>query len=287
MALQEICNTTTNYPNISRVNASSPSVLIKGFLVFPDVTTQLAFADIDKAAIKLLIQEGKAFYFPRIIAATDSSPDVATNVTGYGVSQFGSFARNISVLFDIDTSNCMMANLEKWSDVNVGVYPIYEDDSFGGVANGDYLKVQTSKFGFVGAKIKVEKDTKTNPTMIWLADNYQINTVVKTDYLLGLDGIIDCTATIGTVSTSVIELIVKESFNGIGIAGLAFGDFSVTLANGTVVAPTAITDNSGGSYSLTVATTTGANFIDFSLVSIALVGSDKLVGLALTPVTTP
>ena len=285
MALKDSCG--DNIANISRTNCTVNQKLIKGFLVYRDLPTQLLYADITKVKIKQAIQEGKAFYFPRITGATDNSGDIAINVNDYGVSRVGSTAINTSISFEVETSPCMLDNLLSWTKVKVVAYPIYEDGSIGGYdVENTYFKGQASMFVFQKAKYKTNKDDDPQTTMIWLADNDQIRHSVKTDFILDLDGIVDVIATIGTVTNAVIKFTIKEICNGTPIEGLLYTDFSVTLANGDIVAPTAIVDNTGGSYDLTVATTNGANFLNFSLKSIPLVGSDKLVGLKSTPFTT-
>lgn len=286
MALTDSCG--NNLANISRTNCTVNQKLIKGFLVYTDQSTQLEYADIAKATIKTQIQEGKAFYFPRVTGATDNTGDIAINVNDYGVSRVGSTAINTSISFEVETSACMLDNLLTWNKVKVVAYPIYEDGSLGGYdVENTYFKGQASMFVFQKAKYKTNRDDDPQTTMIWLADNDQIRHSVTTDFILDLDGIVDVKAAISGITTSELTVDITEECNGTGIEGLDFSDFSVTLANGTVVAPTAIVDNTGGNYTLTVATTSGTNSLGFSAVSIALTGTDKLVGLSATSFVTP
>ena len=287
MLIKDTCG--ADVKNISRTNCTTNQKRIVGFLVYRDLTKQLAYAsDITKANIKLDLQAGNAYYFPRITGATDNTEEFSPTFNDYGVARLGSTAINTAIKFEIDTSNCMMANLHTWTKVKVSAFPIYEDGSIGGIdVESTYLKGQESMFAFFKAKYKTTKDDDPQNTMHWVVANDRVNTAVGTEFILDLDGVVDCEATFGTITTSAINITVKEFCNNTGVEGLQFADFTVELANGTIVAPTAIVDNTGGNYDLTVATTSGDNFVYFSTNSIALTGSDKLVGLAKTQFTTP
>ena len=257
--------------NVSKTNCVYKEMLPHNYLASKIRGFKMTAEDAkDKTKILALIEAGTLIVLPKIAGANgDNTPAMEAEVNEFGFSFVADTTLNTALNLKIDTSACMMDNLETWNGLDVYAFKVDVDEKINGIktiVDGvEYLESQPTKFYFRKPGTRISKKGQVKAQMIVLMDNDRMNSKVSSPGIMSVDGIIDLEFSIDSITNTEIVVRVEETCNDNPVLGLDGNiDFERVNADGTgsttpvMFVPTSIVDNLDSTYTATFAANTYA-----------------------------
>tara|TARA_R110002074_G_scaffold93165_1_gene203576 strand:+ start:7393 stop:8262 length:870 start_codon:yes stop_codon:yes gene_type:complete len=286
MAIADSC--ANNTKNISNTNCEFNQRLPEKYLVAKSSTVVIPIGS-TKAQVKALITSGDLFVFPIIDGVnSDNTPDINVETNEFGKSFVADKTLNTAINYKISTSECMMRSLQTWDGVSVYAWMVDVDGGISGDLVDDInLKGTKSKFFFRRPKVRTANTGEFKASMVYLADNDQVDQRMSTDFMSDLDGIIDLDVTVVSSASGSVVIKALAGCNGSEVDGLTASELVIKNAAGVLQTADTFVDNANGTYTFTYGTplVAGTYTPNLSTTSFDFPGSDTIYGIDPSPST--